>query len=129
MTMTPDTLTDRLERGDVMAAQCPSRALLRHVTSQWGVLVLTVLRRGTLRYSEIRHRIGGISEKMLAQTLRTLESDGFVSRTVHPVVPPHVDYRLTAAGQEVAGRIADLVDWIEGNLGMLLSPDTASLEG
>ena len=123
MTIPTGSLTDMLERGDVMAAQCPSRALLRHVTSQWGVLILTVLLSGTQRYSEIKHRINGISEKMLAQTLRTLENDGFVTRTVHPVVPPHVDYDLTAAGKEVARRIADLVNWIEDNVGTLLTAE------
>lgn len=99
-----------------------------YATSQWGVLVLTVLRRGTLRYSEIKHRIDGISEKMLAQALRTLESDGFISRTAHPVVPPHVEYCLTAAGHEVAYRIADLVDWVETNLGTLLAAAPSSHE-
>ena len=62
MTIPTGSLTDMLKRGDVMAAQCPSRALLRHVTSQWGVLVLTVLLSGTQRYSEIKHNINGISE-------------------------------------------------------------------
>ena len=62
---------------------------------------------------------------MLAQTLRTLENDGFVTRTVHPVVPPHVDYDLTAAGQEVARRIADLVNWREDNVGTLLPAESA----
>lgn len=114
-----ESLITRLGKGDVMAAKCPSRALLRHVTSQWGVLVLVVLLKGTLRYSEIKQRIGGISEKMLAQTLRTLEADGFIHRTVHPVVPPHVDYQLTEAGEEVARRIAELVDWIETHLDTL----------
>lgn len=128
MTTSPDLLAPQQARGDVMDAQCPSRALLRHATSQWGVLILTVLRRGTLRYSEIKHSINGISEKMLAQTLRTLESDGFIARTVHPVVPPHVDYQLTAAGKEVAYRIADLVDWMESNLSELLASKASSSE-
>lgn len=116
-----NTLATHIKRGDVMAAQCPSRVFLRHVTSQWGVLVLTALRTGTLRYSDIRRRIHGISEKMLAQTLRTLEADGFVQRTVHPAVPPHVDYHLTFAGEEVARRVADLANWIETHLTHLLS--------
>lgn len=128
MTTAPKSLIDRIERGDVLTGKCPSRALLRHVTSQWGVLILTVLLKGTLRYSEIRQRIEGISEKMLAQTLRTLEADGFVARTVHPVIPPHVDYHLTEAGHEVACRIANLVDWIESNLSQLLAAQTAAAE-
>lgn len=120
MTNSRDPLINRLKRGDVLTGKCPSRALLRHVTSQWGVLVLVVLLKGTLRYSEIKQRVGGISEKMLAQTLRILETDGVIHRTVHPVVPPHVDYRLTDAGEEIARRIAELVDWIETHSDMLL---------
>lgn len=102
-------------RGDVTAAACPSREVLKHVTGRWGVLVLVLLARGTHRFSELRHRIGGISEKMLAQTLRALEQDGFVSRVSHPVVPPRVDYSLTPGGQELAARLVALVDWIEVN--------------
>lgn len=109
-------LSARIARGDVLCGKCPSRAILKHVTSQWGVLVFLVLLRGTRRFSELRRSIGGVSEKMLAQTLRTLERDGFVQRNAHPVVPPHVDYGLTPLGREAGERVQTLVDWIEGNL-------------
>jgi DNA-binding HxlR family transcriptional regulator len=110
-------ILDSLERGDVMAASCPSRPLLQHVTSRWGTLILiALLDGGTLRFSALRRRIGGVSERMLAQTLQVLESDGFVTRRAHDVVPPHVDYSLTDAGQEVARHLLTLVTWIEGNL-------------
>jgi DNA-binding HxlR family transcriptional regulator len=100
-----------------MAAACPSREVLQHVTSRWGVLVLVaLLAGGTQRFSELRRRIGGVSERMLAQTLQWLEADGFVQRTAHPVVPPHVDYRLTRLGREVAGHVRELADWIEGKM-------------
>jgi DNA-binding HxlR family transcriptional regulator len=69
--------------------------------------------RGERRYSELRAAIGGISEKMLAQTLRELERDGLISRTSYPVVPPHVVYALTPLGQECAAHIGALVGWIE----------------
>jgi DNA-binding HxlR family transcriptional regulator len=113
-----------MRRGEVMSVDCPSRAVLRHVTSRWGVLVLVALQDGTRRFSELRRRIGGISERMLAQTLQALEADGFVHRVSHPVVPPHVDYTLTATGREVAARVAALADWIEGNLPRILAART-----
>lgn len=109
-------LSERMRRGQLFAADCPSRGVLDHVTSRWGVLALVALRDGTLRFSELRRRIGGVSEKMLAQTLQVLEEDGFVLRTAYPEVPPRVDYRLTPLGAEVAAHVATLVDWIELNL-------------
>jgi DNA-binding HxlR family transcriptional regulator len=94
--------------------------LLDHVTSRWGVLVLIALREEMHRFSALRRKIGGVSEKMLAQTLTTLEADGFVQRTAYPEVPPRVEYRLTPLGQEVAERVEGLVDWLEGNLPRVL---------
>jgi len=75
----------------IFSSDCPSRVVLDHVTSKWGVLILVALSGGTLRWGELRRWAEGISEKMLAQTLRTLEADGLVSREARPVVPPHVD--------------------------------------
>ena len=102
--------------GELMAADCPSRIILSHVCSRWGVLVLVVLRGGMHRFSELRRKIGGVSEKMLSQTLQNLEHDGFVERKALPVVPPHVEYRLTSLGEEVALQVDTLASWIEGNL-------------
>lgn len=118
---TPETLSSKLMRGDVMADQCPSRAILNHVTGRWGVLLLIALRSGTHRFSELRRKVGGISEKMLAQTLQALERDGFVQRISYPVVPPHVEYCLTPLGEQVSEKVADLADWIEVNLGEILA--------
>ncbi len=109
------------ERGNVLAKQCPSRTILKHVTSQWGVLVLFSLLEGTHRFSELRKKITGVSEKMLSQTLQTLEADGFVLRIAHPVIPPHVEYQLTENGVEVAKRVEGLVDWIEHNLNDIIN--------
>lgn len=109
-------LTAKMERGDLMAAACPSREVLKHVTSRWGVLVLIALRDETLRFSQLRRRVGVVSERMLAQTLQWLEGDGLVKRVAHEVVPPHVDYSLTPLGQEAAERVAALADWIETSL-------------
>lgn len=104
-----------VERGDVFAERCPSREILSHVTSRWGVLTLVALLQGTHRFGELRRKIGGVSERMLAQTLQRLEADGFVKRTSYPVVPPHVEYELTPLGTEVAERVGSLADWIESN--------------
>ena len=120
----PVTLSELLSRGDVrgdlFAEACPSREILKHVTSRWGVLLLVALLAGTHRFSDLRRKIGGVSEKMLAQTLRWLEADGFVLRVQYPVVPPHVEYSLTPLGQEVALRVRDLADWIEVKLPEIL---------
>lgn len=112
----PATLSAQMRRGELFAVDCPSRDVLQHVTSRWGVLVLVALLAGTHRFSDLRRKIGGVSEKMLAQTLQWLESDGFVLRKSYPVVPPHVEYSLTPLGLEVARRVEALADWIEGNL-------------
>jgi DNA-binding HxlR family transcriptional regulator len=76
---------------------------------------------GSLRFSALRRRIGGVSERMLAQTLQQLVADGMVWRRAHDVVPPHVDYGLTALGTEAAGRILGLAGWIEDRLPDILS--------
>ena len=115
------SLQEQLRRGNLFAEACPSREVLQHVTSRWGVLILVALLDGTHRFSELRRKIGGVSEKMLAQTLQWLEGDGFVLRTQYPVVPPHVEYSLTPMGVEVARQVEGLADWIEGNLGRILT--------
>lgn len=107
------SLSQKIERGDLMAAACPSREILKHVTSRWGVLVLIVLEKRTLRFSELRRTIGGVSERMLAQTLQWLEEDGMVNRKAFQVVPPHVEYNLTPLGKEAAEKVRLLADWIE----------------
>lgn len=101
---------------NVMSADCPSRSVLRHVTSQWGVLLLLALSDGTHRFSELRKRVGGVSEKMLSQTLKWLEADGFVDRVAFDVVPPHVEYTLTPLGRQVGKRVGALAHWIEDAL-------------
>lgn len=106
---------------DVRRAGCPSRPVLEHVTSRWGVLVLAVLRDGSRRFSELRREVGGVSEKMLAQTLQTLERDGFVHRDAKPVIPPRVDYSLTAMGREVAEQVWGLTQWVESRLDDVLA--------
>jgi DNA-binding HxlR family transcriptional regulator len=112
-------------RGEVFSTLCPSREILNHVTSRWGVLVLTALMGGTHRFSELRRKIDGVSEKMLAQTLQQLELDGFIDRVSYPVVPPHVEYSLTPLGQQIGVQVDSLVDWIETNLPKIMKAQQA----
>jgi len=105
-----------MQRGDLMAAACPSREVLKHVTSRWGVLVLIALEGRTLRFTQIRRKVGGVSERMLAQTLQWLEKDGIVMRVAFDVVPPHVEYSLTSLGVEAAEKVRLLADWIETSM-------------
>lgn len=118
-------LSSRLRRGDVFSDACPSRGVLLHATSRWGVLVLVALRDGMHRFSDLRRKIKGISEKMLAQTLKGLENDGFVKRDAKPIVPPHVEYSLTPMGEEISSRVEELADWIELNLPHILHARTS----
>jgi len=103
---------DRLLTDGVLASACPSRVVLDHVTSKWGVLLLVALSERTLRWGELRRIVEGISEKMLAQTLRTLEADGLVHREVTATVPPRVDYSLTPLGRELVDHLLPLMRWV-----------------
>ena len=105
--------------GNCDVAACVSRAVLVHLASKWAPLILRTLTRGQRRYSELRWAIEGISEKMLAQTLRDLETDGLVLRTSYPVVPPHVVYSLTPLGEDCAVHVASLLRWIETHVSEL----------
>jgi DNA-binding HxlR family transcriptional regulator len=106
--------------GQVLSNQCPSREILEHLTTKWSVLVLRCLSDGVHRFSELKQRIEGVSEKMLAQTLKVLEKDGFLIRTVYPVVPPKVEYQLTILGAQAAEKMTILIGWIERNLPEIL---------
>jgi len=123
-TATPLPLSIRMQRGDLFSEHCPSREVLKHVTSRWGVLVLVALLGGTHRFSDLRRKVGGVSEKMLAQTLQWLEGDGFVDRKSYPVVPPRVEYSLTPLGREVGEKVEILADWIEFNLPRIAKADS-----
>ncbi|MFE7857712.1 winged helix-turn-helix transcriptional regulator [Streptomyces sp. NPDC057403] len=106
---------------DTGEAMCPHRLVLEHVTSRWGVLVLIELLDRPYRFSELRRAIGrvgkGVSEKMLTQTLQTLERDGLVHRDARPVIPPRVDYSLTDLGQEAAEQVRGLAEWTQRRMG------------
>ncbi|MFF2328204.1 MULTISPECIES: winged helix-turn-helix transcriptional regulator [unclassified Streptomyces] len=110
------SVSDVSGKPDVNRPMCPSRLVLEHVTSRWGVLVLAALLDRSYRFSELRREVGGVSEKMLAQTLQTLERDGFVHRDAKPVIPPRVDYSLTGLGREAAEQVWALARWTERSL-------------
>jgi DNA-binding HxlR family transcriptional regulator len=108
-------------RGELLDAQCPAREVLKHMTSRWGVLVLVILLGGMHRFSDLRRKIGGVSEKMLAQTLQGLEADGLLDRKSLPVVPPHVEYSLTPMGIEAARHLEVMVNWIEASMPRIMA--------
>ena len=97
---------------DVFSADCPSRAAWEHVTGRWGALVLGALADGPLRFGALRRAVGGVSDRMLSQTLQALERDGFVHREDHGTNPPHVEYSVTPAGRRVADSVVALVETI-----------------
>jgi DNA-binding HxlR family transcriptional regulator len=116
-----DTDPAQAPRGDLFSESCPSREVLKHVTSRWGVLLLVALGDGSQRFGELRRKVGGISEKMLAQTLVWLEQDGFVQRIVQSAAPLRVEYRLTPLGEEISRKMGELAEWIELNMGAMLA--------
>lgn len=104
------------KRYDVFHTDCVARDVVDHVTSRWGVWVLISLRSNDLRFYELRDSIQGISEKMLAQTLRALVQDGLVWREVEPTTPPQVTYGLTEFGRDVGEPLTELFDRVTERL-------------
>lgn len=111
----------RSENPGIFADGCPTRTVLDHVMGKWGVLVLVALSDGTQRWGVLRRNVSGISEKMLASTLKTLESDGLVARTAYPEVPPRVEYSLTQRGRALMTRVIPLMEWVAANADDIVS--------
>jgi DNA-binding HxlR family transcriptional regulator len=101
---------------DAYCAKCPTRQVVDHIAGKWTVLIVDALSAGTMRYTEIKRKVEGVSQKMLTQTLRSLEADGFLTRTVHPTIPPQVEYTLTPLGHSLAGPISELRRWAETHI-------------
>ena len=110
----------RAEVPGVFDEACPTRVVLDHVMSKWGVLVLLALIDGVARWGELRRGVDGISEKMLASTLRTLEADGLVMRESYPEVPPRVEYALSPLGRDLMDRMQPLLEWIAARAGEIV---------
>ncbi len=115
-TRPPSTDDDQALEADVFARNCTSRPVLQNVASRWGVLALVALREGPYRFSALRRRVDGVSERMLSQTLQTLERDGMVHREVLEAIPPRVEYTLTELGAQVAERLESLIVVLETNM-------------
>lgn len=103
-------------RGDVYAAGCPTRRLLDRIADKWSVLILLLLGQEAMRFNALKRRIEGVSQKMLSQTLRSLERDGLVSRTVVATVPVTVTYAITPLGHRLVGSLQSMIDWAETHM-------------
>ena len=106
---------------DILSPACPSRTVLRHVVDRWTPLVVMVLADGPSRFGELRARVGGVTPKVLTQTLRSMERDGLVTRTQLPGVPPRVDYELTDLGRSLQSPIDALRTWIHTHSAQILA--------
>lgn len=102
---------------NVLSSQCPTRRVLDLIADKWTTLVIYLLAGGTKRYGELQREIQGISQKMLTQTLRQLEEDGLVKRTVFPEVPPRTEYELTPLGRTLQEPLSSLCRWAAEHLG------------
>ena len=111
----------KAQKCDVLNEQCPSRAVLDRIADKWTALIIYTLADGTRRYGEMQRAIGGISQKMLTQTLRSLEDDGLVARKVYAVVPPMVEYTLTPLGRTLIEPLRAVCAWSEVHLPELLN--------
>lgn len=115
--MVTKQFTGSPDEADLRRADSLAREIFSDVANKWALLIIEALGEHTLRFGELRNEIEGISHKMLTQNLRMLERNGLVERTVHPVVPPRVEYALTEPGQALRVTIAGLCDWTHQYLG------------
>jgi DNA-binding HxlR family transcriptional regulator len=106
---------------DVFSRKCTSRTVLETITGRWAILALTALHEGPYRFNALRRRVDGVSEKMLSQTLQTLERDGMVRRVAEHTIPPRVEYSLTPLGREAAEHLIPLITWSEDRMPEVLS--------
>lgn len=108
-----EVTVERAKRGDVYAANCPTRQLLDRIADKWSTLILLLLADEDMRFSALKRRIQGVSQKMLTQTLRSLERDGLVSRSVEPTVPVTVTYAITPLGRGLITALGGMIEWAE----------------
>jgi DNA-binding HxlR family transcriptional regulator len=106
---------------DAYLAECPARQLLERISDKWVSLIVNALAEGPQRYSDLSRRIASVSQKMLTQTLRNLERDGLVTRTVTPTVPVRVDYELTPLGRTILPLMQAVKSWAETNMDDVLT--------
>lgn len=123
-----ETIHDVLKHGggaDAYLRDCPSRTVLDVLASKWTTLIVPALWHGPMRFGELRRTLDGITQKSLTQSLRTLERDGLLTRTVYPTIPPRVEYRLTELGCSTAELFTQLRGWAELHMGDILAARTA----
>jgi DNA-binding HxlR family transcriptional regulator len=119
---------------DLYNPQCPSRQLLELLANKWTLLIVRLLAQQPYRYRALQRACGGVTQKMLTQTLRELERDGIVKRTVHPVVPPRVEYALTPLGTSLTAPLDAICEWVYANFDAVdaarahYRPDSALIE-
>lgn len=110
---------------DVFDDRCPTRMVLDRLADKWALLVLDRLQDGPVRFNHLRRDISGLSQKILSQTLKRLERDGLIERTVHPTVPVSVDYALTPLGHTLTETVATFAHWAERNMDAVLAAQAA----
>jgi DNA-binding HxlR family transcriptional regulator len=119
----PDLLVERYDMGvsptNPYVANCPTRQVIDRIGDRWTVLIVGALANGPLRFGELSKTVLGISQKMLTQTLRGLERDGLVTRTLYPQVPPRVEYELTHTGKTLIELLGALQTWATQNIGAI----------
>jgi len=106
----------KLRPADVYDDTCPSRGVIQMLADKWTMLVVESLSSGPMRFGELRRQINGVTQKMLTQTLRSLERDGLVLRTVYPTAPPSVEYALTPLGHSITAITRQMCDWAQDNM-------------
>jgi DNA-binding HxlR family transcriptional regulator len=117
-----------MEQGDAFDPDCPTRLVLDRIGDKWTALVVLILQDGPLRFTQLRTKIGGVTPKVLTQTLRAMERDGLLTRTVFPEVPPRVEYELTPLGRSLQAPIQAVREWAEKNVHEVMAARAASIE-
>jgi len=112
----PRSRINKLRAGDIYDVTCPSRSVIQMLADKWTVLVIEALSAGPMRFGDLRRQVGGVTQKMLTQTLRSLERDGLVLRVVYPSAPPSVEYSLTPLGVSITAITGHMCRWAEDNM-------------
>lgn len=121
----PPVTATAVDKGNVFAAQCPTRQLLDRIADKWTFLLLATLANGPMRFNALRRHIEGVSQKMLSQTLRQMERDGLITRTVEPTVPVTVIYQITPLGQTLVSAMQGVIDWAETHMAQVAAAQIA----
>lgn len=117
--------TSKKFKWDVYQENCPTRLLLDRIADKWTVLIIGQLQKRTFRFNELRRMIPGITQKMLTQTLKSLEKDGLVNRKIYATVPLKVEYSLTTLGHSLTKILNNLADWAETNMEYIIKAQKA----